>query len=154
MERALSMAEVNHHHEENGDELQIVLVGPLVFIELEDKLRSTTTLVIASNPESLEAYCDAKEKEYPSLMPTQDRWNGATMELEDGQIQMKSLPPEIRLSCSTDTAKYLVRFRDWAILAICLSTMSQAEIREVLRSNGLPEVVDIQPEDTPGAGTP
>jgi hypothetical protein len=132
--------------------LHILLIGPIVFSEVEDKLRSTTTLVVSSNGESLEAYCDAKENDLPSLMPTQVRWRGAIMELGDGRVQMKSLPPEIGLSCSADTAKYLVRFRDWAMLAICLSTMSQAEIKEVLQRNGLPEALDIQPEDTPGAG--
>jgi hypothetical protein len=132
--------------------LEIVLVGPLVFSEIKDNLRATTTLVISSDPASLEAYCDGKEQEFPSLMPTQERWQGEMMVLDEGKIQIKALPAEVGLSMSSEFVRYLVFFKGWAILAVCLSTKSQEEIRSVLRDNGLPDVLSMQAEDAASAG--
>lgn len=133
-----------------GDHLDILLIGPLVFSEIEDHLRNTTTLVITSNPDSLEAFCDAKEQEFPSLMPTQTRWHGDMMALDEGQIQMKSLASEVSMSSSAEIVRYIVFFKDWAILAVCLSSKSLEEMKAVLRENRFPEVVSIQPEGAVG----
>ncbi len=130
--------------------LEILLLGPLVFIDLEDRLRNKTTLVISSNPDSLELYCGEKEEEFPSLMPVQDRWHGDIMAVDEGQIQMKSLSPEVGMSSSAEFVRYIVFFKDWAILAVCLSTKSKEEIRKVLEYNGLPEVLEIQLEGSIG----
>jgi hypothetical protein len=129
----------------SAGDLDILLIGPIVYSEINDNLRATTTLVVTTHCEGLEDYCDAKEREVPSLMPTHERWRGAIQALDDGEIQIKSLPPEIGLSCSTDTAKYLIFFKDWAILAVCPSTISLRHIEIVLVTKGLPTVLRIQP---------
>jgi hypothetical protein len=72
------------------------------------------------------------------------------MQLSDGDIQIKSLPAEVGISSSAEIFKYLVYFRDWAILIVCTSDKSRAEIEQALRENNLPEVVHIQHESANG----
>ena len=66
---------------------QILLIGPIVFAELEDRISGKTALVIANEPAALEKYCDEQEVEYPSLMPTQDRWQDPIYAVDDGDVR-------------------------------------------------------------------
>ena len=122
-------------------DLKLLLIGPLVFVELVDNHLNVTTLVVTTNPEKLGDYCVAAQQRAPSLMLPDQRWGGDVEPLEDGEIEGMSLPAEIGLATSTEMSKHMIFFKNEALLAICEAKMSDDEIREALRSNGLPEVI-------------
>ena len=69
------------------DKVQVLLIGPIVFSETEDRISGKKALIIASNQAELEEYCDEQEAEFPSLMPTQTRWRGDIFAVDEGEAR-------------------------------------------------------------------
>ena len=126
---------------------QILLIGPIVFAELEDRISGKTALVIANEPAALEKYCDEQEVEYPSLMPTQDRWHGLIYVVDDGQVKSKIILSDMDVIGMGAISSYAVHVHDGAATAVCPSYKTAGDIKALLERGGRLKVISVLPGD-------
>lgn len=127
--------------------MQILLIGPLVFCEMGDRISGKRALVIATEPAELESYCDEQELEYPSLMPTQDRWQDVIYAVDDGEARVRIIPREMDVVAVSTLAGYTVYVQDGEVTTFCPSSKTTNYIKTVVETYGCLKVLAIHPAD-------
>lgn len=122
----------------------VLLVGPLTFGQIHDRLENVTRFFIGGDSEDCDEYCDEQERGTPSLMPAQDRWEITESVLDEMQIACQRLPE--RMATATSMQRYVVRFEQGGALLVCQKMKDEKELRRILEANGIP-VVEIIPEE-------
>jgi hypothetical protein len=126
---------------------EILLIGPLVFAELEDRSSGKKALVIANEPAELEDYCDKQDVEYPSLMPTEDRWQAPIYAVDDGEARVRIMPRAMDVVAVSTLAGYTLYVQDGKVTTFCPSTKTTDYIKEVVETYGCLKVLGIHPAD-------